>query len=162
MSKRTLQRGLLILPKQGRCAVESRFPLLKSVLTHGGRLTPRRARSHANGGCRGRWVGTLSSGTYLTHDFRGSGGSSDNGVRGVARLVDRLDAVITSRADRLAHELGLTITRLPGSRTQYYRSPIWDRRLLCDTCGGSVRACATCGGSGVMTRGAVREGGVWR
>ena len=77
----------------------------------------------------------------------------------VTWLLDRLDAMITARTDRLAHEMGLTITRLPGSRTQYYRSPIWDPRR-CDACGGT--SARTCGGSGVVTLVAVREAGEHR
>ncbi len=162
MSKRTLQRGLLTLRAWGRRAVGSRFSLLNSVLTHSGRLTLRCACGDVDGRSRGRWVGTLSS-PYLTHDFRDGGGSPDEGVHGFTRLVDRLDAVITARADRAACEMGLTITRLPGGRTQYYRSPIWDRRQLCDACRGTwAQTCPTCGGRGVVTRDAVWEGGVQR
>lgn len=43
---------------------------------------------------------------------------------GLARLVDRFDAWVSRRVDARARELGWTITRIPGTRTQVYRSPL--------------------------------------
>jgi len=38
-------------------------------------------------------------------------------------FLDIIDDLITKRADRRARDLGLVITRIPGTRIQSYRSP---------------------------------------
>lgn len=45
-------------------------------------------------------------------------------LRGLATtFLDVIDDLITKRADRRARDLGLVITRIPGTRIQSYRSP---------------------------------------
>jgi hypothetical protein len=79
-------------------------------------------------------------------------------------LLDKIDEKVTRRADVRAQELGLQISRVPGTRTQVYRDPRWDRRRECGCCSGTgldgAQACDSCTGTGVTTSDAtVRAGG---
>lgn len=73
----------------------------------------------------------------------------------VARLLDLIDDHITARADSLAREMELEITRIPGTRTHSYRNPVWDLRRACPLCSGTgldgARPCDPCTGTGVVT-----------
>lgn len=73
----------------------------------------------------------------------------------VSRLLDLIDNHVTPRADALAIEMGLEITRRPGTRIQTYRSRVWDLRQECGICAGSgfcgARPCLPCDGTGVVT-----------
>lgn len=84
----------------------------------------------------------------------------------VAVLLDLIDSRVTPRADARAREMGMEITRVPGTRTQTYRLPIWDRRSECVLCDGTgligARTCGTCDGTGVITLNAAKRAGEQR
>ena len=73
----------------------------------------------------------------------------------LAGLIDLIDDHVTAKIDRDARERGLTVTRIPGTRTHRYRDSRWDRRRLCGDCAGSgcvgARPCGWCDGTGVVT-----------
>lgn len=81
----------------------------------------------------------------------------------IALLLDLIDNWVTPRADARAREMGFEITRIPGTRIQSYRLPIWDRRRECELCAGSglvgARVCGPCDGTGVGTLDAAPEAG---
>jgi len=73
----------------------------------------------------------------------------------IAAILDKIDDHVTARADRRAREMGLQISRIPGTRTQVYRDSRWDLRQECADCAGSgldgAASCPVCEGTGVIT-----------
>ncbi len=94
-------------------------------------------------------------------DDRTRGRSPRNGWW--TRLLDMIDERVSRPIDDDARRRGWTVTVLPGTRTHVYRDPRWDRRRLCEHCGGSgcegARPCPPCGGTGVLTDRPVRHAG---
>lgn len=79
------------------------------------------------------------------------------------RLLDLIDERIGRPIDDDARRRGWTVRVVPGTRTHEYRDPRWERRRLCEHCGGTgcdgARPCTPCAGSGVITAQPVRPTG---
>lgn len=86
-------------------------------------------------------------------------------IRWWTHLLDRIDERVSRPIDDDARRRGWTVTVLPGTRTHVYRDPRWDRRRVCEHCGGSggdgARPCPPCEGTGVVTDLPVRSSGEW-
>ena len=81
----------------------------------------------------------------------------DSPLRRLARLKDRLQEWISGPDERFAAERGWTATRSPSGWSVTVRDPRFDRRHVCESCGGEGRHritgadCSECGGVGVIT-----------
>jgi hypothetical protein len=100
-----------------------------------------------------------AEGTLMSDDTRGR--SPRNGWW--TRLLDMIDERVSGPIDADARRRGWTVSIRPGTRTHVYRDPRWDRRRICEECGGSgcagARLCPPCDGTGVITEQPVRPTG---